>query len=149
MVRTPCFHCSGHWFNSWLGKGDPAACSAAQPEKKEHGSLHKNYMIGEGNVVRGLCSYLEQNSIGEAEWGESYRAARGSGELWSNSGLEWELSSVPQREEEKNEEAHVLLEYFLDTAHNSSAYIIGQNLVTWPHPAAEKVHKCKYIIYSG
>ena len=46
--------------------------------------VEKHYVIGKGDVVRGLCSYLEQNNIGEAEWGEFYRAARGSGEFWSN-----------------------------------------------------------------
>ena len=46
--------------------------------------VEKQYVIGKGDVVRGLCSYLEQNNIGEAEWGEFYRAARGSGEFWSN-----------------------------------------------------------------
>ena len=46
--------------------------------------VEKHYVIGKGDVVRGLCSYLEQNNIGEAEWGEFYRTARGSGEFWSN-----------------------------------------------------------------
>lgn len=112
----------------------------------EHGSLHKNYMIGK-DVVRGLCSYLGPNSVREAELGVWLEGCTG---IWKGLKGEWTWVRTFQGSSkgERRKESHVppLLEHFREVAHNISAFIIGQNLITWPCPVAKKVDKC--IIYS-
>ena len=34
MVKTPSFHCRGHWFNPWLGNYH-LACLTVQPRKRK------------------------------------------------------------------------------------------------------------------
>lgn len=36
--------------------------------------------------------------------------------------------------------------HFLEVPHNISAYIIGQNWVTWPYPVAKKAHELFILV---